>query len=259
MSTTKETAETVRTRGSRRGRAAAATSVPAPGPISISGNATSRMRRSTVRPPRPPPAGLMERRCAASHRPAQPADPSPRRRALPYSHALMAAPRADSPSFPWARPRVDPAALADLDQVEVAREVAARLTPPSPGSRSGSAIPTAARWATLRRSGKTVARGSSTTAPRRRRPTRRAAGAGRAEPDQPRLHPRPRPGPLACCAGWPAQGFRPLLMEWGSPGRRRRRSTSRPTARQRLMPALARRVAWRAGRCRWWATAWAAP
>ena len=45
-----------------------------------------------------------------------------------YGHALLAAPRADSPSFPWgAALGVERAALADLDQVEVAREIAARL------------------------------------------------------------------------------------------------------------------------------------
>jgi polyhydroxyalkanoate synthase len=46
-----------------------------------------------------------------------------------YGQALLAAPRADSPSFPW-RPELAEAARRlgpDLDQVEVAREIAARL------------------------------------------------------------------------------------------------------------------------------------
>ena len=45
-----------------------------------------------------------------------------------YGQALLAAPRADSPDFPWLPPLdVDPRMLADLDQFEIACEVAARL------------------------------------------------------------------------------------------------------------------------------------
>jgi hypothetical protein len=47
-----------------------------------------------------------------------------------YSQALLAAPRADSPSFPWAPGLRERAAELgpDLDQVEIAREIAARLS-----------------------------------------------------------------------------------------------------------------------------------
>jgi poly[(R)-3-hydroxyalkanoate] polymerase subunit PhaC len=47
-----------------------------------------------------------------------------------YTLALLAAPRADSPSFPWAAdlgPRATEL-CADLDQLEIAREIAARLS-----------------------------------------------------------------------------------------------------------------------------------
>ncbi len=47
-----------------------------------------------------------------------------------YGQALLAAPRADSPSFPWSSERRRAAAALgpDLDQMEVAAEIAARLT-----------------------------------------------------------------------------------------------------------------------------------
>ncbi|MFO1142235.1 MAG: alpha/beta fold hydrolase [Amaricoccus sp.] len=53
---------------------------------------------------------------------------------LAYGQALMAAPRAGDPSFPWAEELgADRAALADLDQVEVAAEIAARLAATAAG------------------------------------------------------------------------------------------------------------------------------
>ena len=51
-----------------------------------------------------------------------------------YGQALMAAPRAGDPSFPWAAELgADRAALAGLDQVEVASEIAARLAATAAG------------------------------------------------------------------------------------------------------------------------------
>ena len=46
-----------------------------------------------------------------------------------YGQALLAAPRADSPSFPWsAEGRREAAALGpDLEQMEIAAEIATRL------------------------------------------------------------------------------------------------------------------------------------
>ena len=110
-----------------RGGRSPPTSGPAPGLPRSLGAAARRRRRSTGRPP-----GAARRRDGgrAPHRIGQ---PSPLifhlgAALLAYGQALLAAPRADSPSFPWgAELGVDRAALAELDQVEVAREIAARL------------------------------------------------------------------------------------------------------------------------------------
>ena len=218
-------------------RAEPATSAPAPGPISTSGSGTlvacgactARSRRRRRRP-----AGVMAG--AAPHRVGQ---PSPLIFHLgaalaAYGQALLAAPRADSPSFPWAdglgadrrgarptstrsrsparSPRACSATIAGLEiwQAHPYRRTLARPA----GGLAGRLL--AARSTTARR-------------PEATDPAR-AAGAGGAEPDQPRLHPRPRPGPLdAALAG--GAGLPPAAAGLGRRrDRRRRASTSTPTA-----------------------------
>ena len=159
-----------------------------------------------------------------------------------YAQALLAAPRAADPRVPWAR-RAGGGAPRRSGRISTGWRSPAR----SPrGSRDGQAasssgrrIPTAARSPTRRRSG---AAGLLAPARLRRRARGgrpgRPAGAGGSEPHQPRLHPRPRPRP-SMLRWLAAQGLRPLLMDWGAPARRRRASTSRPTAPARLLPALA--------------------
>ena len=158
-----------------------------------------------------------------------------------YGQALLAAPRADSPSFPWiAALGADRAAMADLDQVEVAREIAARLR----ATVEGLEI-----W--------------------QRHPYRRAladppavweAGCSRlldygrapeaTRPEGPPVLIVPslinRPYILDLAPGrsmlrWlAAQGFRPLLMEWGAPGPAEAGFDLAAYGALRLAPALAR-------------------
>jgi polyhydroxyalkanoate synthase len=80
---------------------------------------------------------------AAAQQRAPVTDPAPHRIGQPsplifhlaaalagYQQALLGAPRADSPQFPWCEP-FQPAAARlgpDLDQIEIAREIAARLS-----------------------------------------------------------------------------------------------------------------------------------
>jgi polyhydroxyalkanoate synthase len=60
-----------------------------------------------------------------------------------YQQALLGAPRADSPQFPWCEP-FQPAAARlgpDLDQIEIAREIAARLSATLRGLETWQAHP----------------------------------------------------------------------------------------------------------------------
>ena len=194
------------------------------------------------RAPRPRPrAGARPRRRrdggggAPPRRRAQPADPPPRRGPFrPTRQALLAAPRADSPDFPWvASLGVDRAALADLDQLEVAREIAARL---GATDRRAGDLAAPPLHHTLR-----IRRQSGQAGCSRLLDYGGAPGAARPEgrrPGVPSLINRPYILDLApgrSMLRWlAAQGLRPLLMEWGTPGRRRRGSTSTPTARHHL-------------------------
>lgn len=156
-----------------------------------------------------------------------------------YGHALLAAPRADSPHFPWSADLApDPADFAELDQIEVGQEIAARLS----ATLAGLEI-----W--------------------QRHPYRRTlvdppaiweAGCSRlldygqvpeaSRPDGPPLLVVPslinRPYILDLAPGrsllrWlAAEGFRPLLMQWGTPGPAEARFDLDAYGAERLRPAL---------------------
>lgn len=167
---------------------------------------------------------------------------------LAYGQALLAAPRADSPSFPWiAGLGAETAELADLDQVEIAREIAARLSATLQGLQVWQAHP-------YRR---------SLTDP----PAIWQQGCSRlldygAAPEAsvpdglpvlvvPSLINRPyildlMPG--RSLLRWLAdQGFRPLLVDWGVPGPAEAGFDLNAYGTERLLPALAiaRRLAGR--------------
>ncbi|HET9069814.1 MAG TPA: alpha/beta fold hydrolase [Amaricoccus sp.] len=158
-----------------------------------------------------------------------------------YGSALLAAPRADSPDFPWVEALgVDRAALADIDRIELASEVAARL---------GATVRGLEIW--------------------QRHPYRRTladppaiweAGCSRlldygrtpeaTRPDGPPVLFVPSlinrayildlaPG-RSLLRGLAAQGFRPLLMDWGTPGPLEAGFDLAAYGEQRLRPALAR-------------------
>jgi polyhydroxyalkanoate synthase len=159
-----------------------------------------------------------------------------------YTHALLAAPRADSPAFPWG-PGLGASAAAlggDLDQIEIAREIAARLR----ATITGLEI-----W--------------------QHHPYRRALddppavwsdGCSRlldygAAPEATDPHGPPvlivpslinRPYVLDLAPGrsmlrWlAAQGLRPLLMDWGWPGQAEAGFDLEAYGARRLVPALAR-------------------
>lgn len=157
-----------------------------------------------------------------------------------YGQALMMAPRAGSPSFPWlAAIAPDRAALADLDQVEIAAEIARRLQATMRGidiwqrhpyRRSLDEAP--AIWS----DGCTRLRdfGALPEATR---------------PDGPPVLVVPslinRPYILDLVRGrsllrWlAAQGFRPLLVDWGEPGREEAGFDLDTYGARRLVPALA--------------------
>lgn len=156
-----------------------------------------------------------------------------------YGQALMMAPRADSPSFPWmAELRPDRGTLAGLDQAEIAAEIAARLRTTLQGievwqrhpyRRSLEAAP--AIWA----DGCSLLRdyGALPEASR---------------PDGPPILVVPslinRPYILDLVQGrsllrWlAAQGFRPLLVDWGEPGPAEAAFDLDTYGARRLVPAL---------------------
>jgi polyhydroxyalkanoate synthase len=157
-----------------------------------------------------------------------------------YTFALLVAPRADSPDFRWAGSLADEAkGLGGLDQIEVAHDIARRLTAMLAGIDA---------W--------------------QRHPYRRAladppaiweAGCSRlldygatpeaADPAGPPVLVLPslinRAYILDLLPGrsmlrWLAtQGLRPLLLDWGTPGREEAGFDLADYGRERLMPALA--------------------
>ncbi len=166
-----------------------------------------------------------------------------------YGQALLAAPRADSPSFPWiAGLGADRAALADLDQLEIAREIAARLTATIAGLEAWQAHP---YRRTLHDPPAIWQAGCS-------RLLDYGAAPEAADPDGPPVLVVPslinRPYILDLAPGrsllrWlAAQGLRPLLMDWGTPGAAEAGFDLQAYGAARLVPALAeaRRLAGRA-------------
>lgn len=157
-----------------------------------------------------------------------------------YGQALMMAPRADSPNFPWiAGLEPDPGAFADLDPVHVAAEIAARLAATRKGIEAWQRHPYRRRlvdapavWtdgcSSLRDFG---------AVPEATRPD------GPPILVVPSLINRPyildlvrRRSLLRWLA---AQGFRPLLMDWGHPGRTEAGFDLDAYGAHRLVPALA--------------------
>jgi polyhydroxyalkanoate synthase len=158
-----------------------------------------------------------------------------------YAFALLAAPRSDSPDFPWADGLgADAAALGgDLDRVAIAREIAARLSATVRGLEIWQAHP-------YRR---------TLTDP----PVLWEAGCSRlldygaapeaAAPGGPPVLVLPslinRAYVLDLVPGrsmlrWLAsQGLRPLLMDWGTPGHAEAGLGLGDYGRERLLPALA--------------------
>lgn len=157
-----------------------------------------------------------------------------------YSQALLAAPRADSPAFPWAD-GLEPEARAlgpDLDQLAVAVEVAGRLRATLDGIAIWQSHPyrrTLVEPPAIWRDGcsRLLDYGA-------------APEASRA--DGPPILVVPslinRPYVLDLCPGrsmlrWlAAEGFRPLLLDWGTPGDRERGFDLDRYGAERLVPAI---------------------
>jgi polyhydroxyalkanoate synthase len=164
-----------------------------------------------------------------------------------YGQALLAAPRADSPSFPWADGLGAEAAEigGDLDQLAVAREVAARLRATVDGLELWQRHP-------YRRS---LADPPAVWSAGCSRLLDYGAAPEAADPAGPPVLVVPslinRAYVLDLVAGrsllrWLAgQGLRPLLMDWGEPGPRESRFDLDAYGAERLLPALdaARRLA----------------
>ena len=223
----------------------------------------SSTRRCTGRPPcargaRPPPRWRV---AAAPRRRAEPADLPPRRGALGLRPGAARGAAGGQPELSLGRRRSGSTARrsAGLDQIEVAaRDRRAAAGDASRGSRSGSAIPTAARSTdppAIWQAG--CSRLLDYGARRRRRPE------GPPVLVVPSLINRPyildlAPGrshaALAGGAGLPAAA----RSTGGRRGRPRRGSTSRPTAPSGCCRRSAGRGGSPGGRCRSWATAWAA-
>ncbi len=157
-----------------------------------------------------------------------------------YSQALLASPRADTPAFPWVEPlRPEPGALADLDRFAVAREAAARLSATVAGLEVWQAHPyrrileePPALW----RSGCS-------------RLLDYGAVPEATDPGGPPVLVVPslinRAYILDLAPGrsllrWlAAQGFRPLLMDWGEPGTIEAGFDLDAYGAERLVPGLA--------------------
>jgi polyhydroxyalkanoate synthase subunit PhaC len=163
-----------------------------------------------------------------------------------YGQALLAAPRADSPQFPW-HDAPDRTALAGLDQVEIAGEIAARLNATVAGLEAWQAHPyrrTLVDPPAIWRAGcsRLLDYGATPEA---------ADPAGPPVLVVPSLINRPYVldlTPERSLLRWLAgQGFRPLLMDWGDPGPDEAGFDLDAYGRARLLPALAaaRRLAGR--------------
>lgn len=157
-----------------------------------------------------------------------------------YGQALMMAPRADSPNFPWiAGLQPEPGAFADLSQVHVAAEIAGRLASTRRGIEAWQRHPYRRR---LEDAPAIWTDGCSSL---------RDFGAvpEAARPDGPPVLVVPslinRPYILdlvqrRSLLRWlAAQGFRPLLMDWGHPGRTEAEFDLDAYGARRLVPALA--------------------
>lgn len=164
-----------------------------------------------------------------------------------YGQALLAAPRADSPSFPWAPELgVDRAALAGLDRIEVAREIAARLEATLAGLEAWQRHPyrrSLAEPPALWRAGCSRLLDYGAVEP--------AGAAGPPVLVVPSLINRPYILDLAAGRSmlrWLAAfGLRPLLLDWGVPGPSEAGLDLGRYGAERLLPALreARRLAGR--------------
>ena len=222
MDATREHQRAARGSGRRR-REPTAPRAGARAPISTSGSGTSCRRRCTGR--RAVASGGRRAAAAMSVAPHRVGEPSPLIFHLgaalsAYGQALLAAPRADSASFPWAPALgVDRAALgrARPDRGRPRDRRAARGDDGRARDLAGASL--SPRPSTIRRrSGRPAARGCSTMA-------RRPGSAGRDGPPVlvvPSLINRAYILDLApgrSMLRWlAAQGLRPLLLDWGSPG-----------------------------------------
>jgi polyhydroxyalkanoate synthase len=186
--------------------------------------------------------GAMSRRRPAPHRVGQ---PSPLIYHLgmalsAYGQALLAAPRADDARFPWT-PGLgpDPGALAGLDQLEVAAEIAARLSATVAGLEAWQTHP-------YRR---TLADPPAIWADWASRLLDYGAAPEATAPDGPPVLVVPSLinrayvldlAPDASLLRWlAAEGLRPLLLDWGSPGPAERGFDLDRYGAHRLLPALA--------------------
>jgi polyhydroxyalkanoate synthase len=159
-----------------------------------------------------------------------------------YLFALLAAPRSDSPDFPWADGLgADAAALGGgLDRLEVAREIAARLSATVRGLEIWQAHP-------YRR---TLADPPAVWEAGCSRLLDYGAAPEAAAPDGPPVLVVPslinRAYVLDLVRGrsmlrWlAAQGLRPLLLDWGTPGGAEAGFDLGAYGRERLLPALGR-------------------
>jgi poly[(R)-3-hydroxyalkanoate] polymerase subunit PhaC len=158
-----------------------------------------------------------------------------------YAQALLAAPRADSPSFPWAPGLgADASSLANLDQFEIAREIASRLSATIAGLEIWQAHPyrraladPPAIWQD----------GCSRLLDYGGAPEATNPG-GPPVLFVPSLINRAYILDLApgrSLLRWlAAQGHRPMLMDWGSPGRAEAGFDLEAYGARRLVPALVR-------------------
>ncbi len=157
-----------------------------------------------------------------------------------YMQALMAAPRASEPSFPWVEHLAEQAAgLDDLDQIAVATEIAARLAATLRGIEAWQAHPyrrDVAEPPEIWRAGGTrlLDYGQTPEA---------------TDPEGPpvlvvpslinRAYVLDLGPPWSMLRALAAEGLRPALLDWGAPGREEAAFTLDDYGRLRLAPALA--------------------
>lgn len=158
-----------------------------------------------------------------------------------YAHALMAAPRADSPSFPWAPGLTGRASEIgrDLDQIEIACEIAARLHAMLAGIEAWQRHPWRRRPVDLPEIWKA---GCS-------RLVDYGAAPEATDPHGPpvlvipslinRAHVLDLLPERSALRHLAARGLRPVLLEWGDPGPDETRFGLEDYAALRLAPAMA--------------------